>query len=89
MRIWKYPLKMTDKQVVEMPYRAKILTVQVQFGTPCLWALVDETNIPGVKLTPRTITIYGTGNPMPVNPGVYIGTFQVRGGDLVFHVFEE
>jgi len=81
--IWKFPLQVTDKQQVEMPQGAEILCVQVQHGTPCLWALVDAEQGP-VK---RVIYVYGTGHPF-TNQGTYVGTFQVHGGALIFHVFD-
>jgi hypothetical protein len=32
--------------------------------------------------------VYGTGHPVVDEPRKYVGTFQMRGGLLVFHVFE-
>ena len=84
MRIWKWTLGLTDIQSLPMPEGAKVLTVQMQHGALALWALVDE-NAPQSN---RSFAIYGTGNPMPQSPGEYVGTFQLRNGDLVFHVFE-
>lgn len=85
MRIWKYPLEVTDRIALAMPPAAQLLTVQMQHGKCCLWALVDETK---KDTETRRIAIYGTGNPMPDDPGRYIATFQAAGGDLVFHAFE-
>lgn len=85
MRIWKFPLEVTDRQELRLPVASKILTVQTQRGVPCLWALVNEETAANSL---RKIAIYGTGNPLPDNPGEYIATFQMHGGDLVFHVFE-
>ena len=85
MRIWKWTLEVTDRQQLLIPEGAKLLTVQIQHGMPQLWALVDE-NAPIIH---RTIAIYGTGNPLPDgDPGQYVGTYQIRGGALVFHVFD-
>lgn len=86
MRIWKYPLQVTDEQAVPMPIGSQLMTVQMQNGTPCLWALVDETRNPSG--TVKRIAIYGTGNPIPDDPGRYIATFQMSNGALVFHAFE-
>lgn len=83
MVIFKYPLFITDRQWVPLPKGAKILDVQVQDTTPCVWALVDQ-NAP---VNHETVTIYGTGNPVPEKPGLYIATFQSCGG--VWHVFLE
>jgi hypothetical protein len=80
--IWKWTLG--ESTVIEMPRDAKILTVQEQHGRPQLWALVD-TDAPKVH---RVFNIHRTGEPMPIEPGHYIGTFQLDNGACVFHVFE-
>lgn len=84
MRIWKWTLIPTDVQTIEVPAGAKLLDVQIQCDMPQLWALCDES----APKEPRRIAIYGTGNPMPDEPGEYIATFQMHGGALVFHAFE-
>jgi len=81
MKILKWPLNVTDRQTLKMPVGAKVLTVQMQGGIPCLWAMCESK-----ETTERTILMYGTGNLMSPLPGAYIGTFQM--GALVFHVFE-
>lgn len=88
MKIWKFVLALSDTQVVPMPKGSTILTIQVQKGNLCLWALCDENADEGGP--GRRINIYGTGNPLPENGhiGEYISTFQLYGGDLVFHAFE-
>lgn len=79
--IWKYPLALVDVQEVTMPQCADILTVQVQDGVPCLWAIVDTA----YGLTSRKFHIFGTGKP--IRDGLkYIGTFQTP--PFVWHVFE-
>lgn len=83
-RIHKYPLKVTDEQKVTIPYGAKILTVQVQNGTPCLWAEVD---VDQVRQTKQPVFIVGTGHPMPAAAQQYLSTFQLEDGKLVFHVY--
>ncbi len=84
MKIWKWTLLLTDVQTVKLPAGAKLLTVQTQYDAPQLWALCDEE----ADKEPRRIGIYGTGNPMPDEPGEYIATFQVDRAGLVFHAFE-
>lgn len=86
MTIYKYPLEVTDEQEVELPGTHKLLSVQEQNATPCLWALVDPDAAP-VK---RTLRIFGTGQPIEEYPmGDFLGTFQLYGGRLVFHVFAD
>ena len=80
--IWKYTLE--PETEIELPVLCKILKVDSQHGRAVMWAFVD----PGVEREKRKFVVYGTGHDMPDNPGVYIGTFQLKGGDLVFHVFE-
>lgn len=81
-KIWKWTLQ--PETTIDMPHGAKLLAVQEQYGEPKLWALVD----PYAKTYPRTFHIHGTGHDLPDEPGQYVGTFQMHGGTLVFHVFE-
>lgn len=87
--IWKFPLEITDIQKVNMPDKAEILTVQMQNGIPCLWALVDPDE---ALFDEREIEIFGTGNHIVYDNNIvwhkYISTIQLNGGSLIFHVFE-
>jgi hypothetical protein len=80
--IWKWNLLVTDLQVIDVPVGTKFLTAQNQGGHLTLWGTVNQTN----DLEPRTIAIYGTGNPVPDDPGTYIATVQQ--GPFVWHAFE-
>lgn len=88
MNIWKYPLKFGDARrvVLEMPYGAKLLCLQLQNEEPCLWAQVDPTG----KTVERTFAAYLTGQTLPDDPQSYVGTFQVSNawGIFVLHVYE-
>lgn len=84
--IWKFPMKCTDKQVIAFPKGAKVLCVQSQNETPCIWAVCATAD--GAATEDRTFAIYGTGHQHESISGVYVGTFQLQGGALVFHVFE-
>lgn len=92
-KIFKYPLRLVEgSQFVEMPSRARLLTVQAQRGGLCLWAVVDD--LPAV-LEFRQIRIVGTGEWVPTeiaDTGDYLGTVQLPsanlpGGLFVAHVF--
>lgn len=85
MRVYKYQLDMTDWISVSMPVGAEPLAVQVQHGVPCLWARVNERE----PLVGHHFRIAGTGHDLGSNVGKHIGSFQLHGGDLVFHVFAE
>ena len=82
LTIWKFQLEVTDEQPINMPNGAQILSIQVQHEKPYIWAMVD----PDAEKKNSTIQIFGTGLPV-TNPGIFIGTFQVSGGSLVFHAF--
>lgn len=83
-RIYKYPLAVTDRQELTMPEGAEILTVQTQGGEPMLWARVNRAAPSSV----RTFITHGTGHAVDDEAYRYVGTYQLHGGELVFHVFE-
>lgn len=82
--IFKWRLNTTDIQEIEVPEGFVPLCVQVQDGDPFLWAQVEPT----APKTLVSIRIVGTGHAYnPEEIGRYIGTYQLMGGSLVFHVF--
>lgn len=66
------------------------LTIQLQGNMPQLWVLVGEPS-PDV-LMERVFFVLHTGekiyDPEFEELGPYVGTFQLDGGQEVFHVFE-
>lgn len=85
--VWKFPVPLgepSDVFTVMMPGGAELMTIQVQDGSPQIWALVSPDNL----LMPRRFRIAGTGHPISETVNQYLGTFQLYGGSLVFHVFE-
>lgn len=83
--IWKYELETLDIFGLEMPRGAEVLTVQMQHEKPCLWALVDASE----DKENRIFTIHGTGHHVSsAENKFYVGTYQLMGEDLVFHLFE-
>jgi hypothetical protein len=83
VKIWKFPLVIIDHQTVEMPFFSTPLAVQMQHGELMLWALVEPTS----PLRPKKFAVHGTGHSVPAGEK-YIGTAQMAGGELVWHVFE-
>ena len=84
--IYKYKLDNPNETRIIMPEATEILCVQMQFGSPVIWAMVD----PDLPPQERVFEILGTGKAMEGNVNrKYIGTFQMGEGRLVFHVFEE
>ena len=84
-RIWKYPLKLEDEQIIEMPENPTILCLQNQRGTPYIWAMVDP------KAGKKSYTFITTETGHPIDNSIwlqYIGTYQIK--DMyVFHVFRK
>lgn len=86
LTVWKFPLPFPLGNVVEieMPARAEILHVGVQGQAQvCVWAKVD----PEAPLKARRFRIAGTGHALDGWEGEYLGTVQIYGQALVFHVF--
>lgn len=83
--IWKWQLETADRQTIVIPRDARILCVQTQRETPCLWAEVDPSN----SRVAREIRIHGTGHPIERGDlDAYVGTYQLSGGEVVFHVYD-
>jgi len=83
--IWKFPVEIKGEVKIQMPKFARILSVQMQGSTPCIWAVVDTA----YATEQRTFRVFGTGHPVPDTHATtltFIGTVQV--GRLVFHIFE-
>jgi len=66
-----------------MPEVATVRHVGVQNEKPYLWALVN----PKSPEYNRVIITKGTGHPIKAFSGKYVGTYQLKNGALVFHVF--
>jgi hypothetical protein len=82
-RVFKYTLKMEQRQTVSMPADSTLLSVQVQRGVVCIWAIVNPD--PELDEVPRSFEIVGTGHEVP-SPSKFIGTVQI--GEFVWHIFE-
>jgi hypothetical protein len=83
-QVWKFDVRPGDF-TVDMPRGAHVLTVQMQHERPMMWALVDPTE----PVQKRRFVLVGTGHPVVNAEWMrYVGTFQVREGQLVFHLFE-
>lgn len=87
MKIFKYLIIPSDiKQKIMMPEGAKILTFQMQNQELYIWALVNPNN----EMEERKFYVFGTGHEIEMeNISIYIGTAQMMGGSLVWHLFEE
>jgi hypothetical protein len=79
---------MVDEFKLELPVGAKILSIKEQRGVACVWALVEID--PEIPNEVRRFRLAGTGHPILVDPDElkFVGSVLLRGGDLVFHLFE-
>lgn len=84
--VWKYPLRVADTQVVDLPTGAEPLAVQAQDGSLVLWAAVD-TDIK--EVAPVRLCVFGTGEQIEEDwlSLEHLATVQMDG--LVWHVFRE
>ena len=81
--IFKYPLSVTDTQVLKMPKNADVFSAQFQGEQLCVWGLVDTE----AELEDREFRIFGTGQPFEVL-GMFRFVDTVQQGDyFVWHVF--
>jgi len=85
--IHKYDIPIQDDFTIKMPYVGKFLDVQVQYGAPRLWVLTSSES-PEIEYK---FKIIATGQEFDYENTClyYIGTFQMVGGDLVYHLFYE
>ncbi len=84
-KIWKYTLPVTDHPILPMQKDARVLSVDVQHGEVQVWALVD----PEAPTELRRFRVSGTGHPLgeEIESLRFIGTVQMMGGQLVWHIF--
>lgn len=82
--IWKYELR-GPRTEIQMPKGSAVLCVQTQYNKPVLWAEVDP-EAPPVK---RRFLAVPTGGTLYGDERHYVGTFQIEGGQLVFHVYTD
>ncbi len=84
--IFKYQLNFVAlPQRLDLPDGARVLTVAAQADRVTLWAEVDVDHPP----RERRFRTYGTGHPLPPEPGQYLGTAHLVNQGLVVHVYEE
>ena len=80
--VWKYELRITDTQLLQMPRSAEVLTVANQGGKLCIWVLLDPSDTPLVN---RRFLVVGTGNACSVDDYEYLGSAVIS--PFVWHVF--
>jgi len=84
--IYKYDIWILKIEIIiQMPKGAKILSVKVQNNKPRMWVLAD----PDKPMVQRQFLLLETGQKFaPYVDLNHVGTFQLRDGDFVGHLFE-
>lgn len=83
--IFKYALTGSSRQIINLPALAQPLSLQLQQGSPHLWALVDTDQ----PIQRYVVLAYWTGHEVQELPigHEFLGTLQSSDGSLVFHFF--
>lgn len=84
MKIFKYPLSITSRQIVALPYGSKVLYVAEQYGSAVLYALVTDVR----EDQDHDIRCVGTGQQINFPTDSPLGVVKLEGGALMFHFFE-
>jgi len=80
--IWKFKLSVTAGiQTVSLPADAKVVHMDVQDNTPCIWVLLD----PNMPTKQRDVLCFGTGHEVLASADRHIGTVLI--GPFVWHYF--
>jgi len=90
--IWKYDVPSSRSQAklsggrfdMHMPVGAEIVCLDKQHDLPKLWVLLNPEY---TEREQRHFLIVGTGGKIP-DGAIYIGSWQMSEGDLVWHLFE-
>lgn len=81
--IYKYKLDIADRQAIDLPVNARIIKCEEVFNDVFIWAIIKAEN----ALEKVEFAIYGTGHPLPDDPGIYLNTLILNKGSFVIHVF--
>jgi hypothetical protein len=87
--IYKYPLPVQEKYVIELPKGARIIRVSDVDGLFFLWAIVETAE--DVEKESRHLEFYKTGQPIetPIEHLVYLGECKLFiMQELCLYVFE-
>jgi hypothetical protein len=80
--IYKYPFVIADEQKIQLPRDHKILMVEMQGDTPCIWAEID----PKSPIVVYWFYIHGTGHKFDDWGLTHIASFQ--DGPMVWHLYQ-
>ena len=87
--IHKMVVPIEDQFILDLPRDSKILSLQVQYGTPVLWYECDPNSVEYIARTFRTITTGRDIEDNLFNDLNYIGTYIIAEDRFVGHLYEE
>lgn len=82
MKIYKYPIA----TITCLPKNAQILHIGIHHDQLFVWVLVPTEQ--GLDEVEKRLYAFMTGETVDVSSMDFRGTFLLKGGDLVIHVFE-
>lgn len=85
-RIFKFPLEVTERQMIHMPRSAQILSVVTENEAPVLYVLVDTND--AQSSFPRIFRGVTSGEVFNAEGCTFIGTAKLKEW-YIFHVFEQ
>jgi hypothetical protein len=86
MRILKWTLELVDRQTIQVPEYAQVLSVQVQGANVSLWMHCNEAH----ELVDFDVAMHATGQDIPASVSDifdYLGTVQLCDGKIVYHFY--
>ena len=80
--IWKFPIKVTDRQGINVPNDAYPVHVGLDpVGNLCIWLRVDPDRIKRKMI----VRLFGTGHPIDDTTLVFVGS--VKQANFMWHIF--
>ena len=85
MRVYKYPILLTETQTIMVPGYRRLLSVQLQDDRICLWYEINEDHENDTEIV---LHIVPTGGDRDIEDDWHhLETIQM--GSLVWHVYQE
>lgn len=84
-RVFKYALEITQRQMIQMPRGARVLSVAIVNEQPVLFALVDDRK----PAEPRIVRTARTGEVFNATGCTFVGTLCFEAVGHIFHVFDQ
>ena len=83
--VFKYPIKGTPKEEIDLPHGAQLLTARYRGSQLFIWARVD----PQAENEKRDIYVVGTGEAIEVSGLYYVATVERPNTSFIHHIFSK